>query len=88
MKSLLFQEGATPFEEPELCEAGRLEVPIQIRKDGRVYTFIARDRLMPEDPYLVLVKASAFSIQTGEAYSGTPPSRAIRDFLIKQTAVI
>lgn len=88
MKSLLFQSGATPFAEPDGCGAGRSEVPIQLRKNGRIYTFIARDKLMPEDPYLVLVKAAAFAIQTGEAYNGTPPNRSIRDFLIKSSVVI
>lgn len=88
MKSLLFQEGATPFEEPVGCGLGRQEVPIAIKKDGRTYRFMLRDKIAPEDPYIVMVKAVAFSIQTGEPYNGTPPSRGVKDFLIKQSVVI
>ncbi len=87
MKSLLFQ-GNTPFIEPTTCAIGRQEVPVNIKKDGRVYRFVLRDKIAAEDPYLVLVKAAAFSIQTGEPYNGTPPSRSVRDFLIKQSVVI
>ena len=87
MKSLLFQ-GVTPFVEPEFCAPGRTEVPITLRKDGRLYRFVVRDRIAPEDPYLVLVRAGAHSIQTGEPYNGTPPNRGVRDFLIKQSVII
>lgn len=88
MKSLLFQDGATPFVEPSGCAAGRVETPIDIRKDGRIYRFVARDKVMPEDPYLVLLKATAFSIQTGEALNGLPPERGVRDILIKDSVII
>ena len=87
MKSLLFQ-GVTPFVEPEFCAPGRTEIPITIRQQGRLYKFVLRDRIAPEDPYLVLVRAAAHSIQTGEPYNGTPPNRGVRDFLIKQSVVI
>jgi len=87
MKSLLFQEDAVFFE-PISCAAGRREVPISIRRDGRIYRFVLRDKVAPEDPYLIMVKAAAFSIQTGEPYNGTPPSRSVRDFLIKASVVI
>jgi hypothetical protein len=88
MKSLLFQDGATPFVEPPGCAAGRQEVTVAIRKDGRVYRYTLRDKITVEDPYLMMLKAAAFSIQTGEPYNGTPPSRSVRDFLIKQSVVI
>ena len=87
MKSLLFQEGATPFTEPENCGIGRDEVPMQIRKNGRLYTFIARDRVLPEDPYLIMLKASAFSLANSEAYNGRPPDRSIKDFLIQSSVI-
>jgi len=89
MKSLLFQ-GVTPFVEPPGCAAipCRVEVPISIRKEGRLYTFVLRDKVVPEDPYLVMVKAAAFAIAEAEPYVGRPPSRAIRDFMIKDTVVI
>jgi hypothetical protein len=87
VKSLLFQDGS-PFVEPVGCAAGRQETTINIRKDGRVYRYVLRDKIAAEDPYLMMVKAVAFSIQTGEPYNGTPPSRSVRDFLIKQSVVI
>lgn len=85
MKSLLFQAGATPFSEPSGCTAlpCRTEVVIPVRKGGRIYRFVLRDKVIPEDPYLIMVKAAAFAIQTGEAYNGTPPGREVKDFLIK-----
>lgn len=88
MKSLLFQEDATPFVEPEDCGLGRQEVSVAVKKDGRTYRFLLRDKIAPEDAYVVMVKAAAFSIQTGEPYNGTPPNRSVKDFLIKQSVVI
>ena len=87
MKSLLFQDDP-PFTEPDTCGIGRQEVALNIRKDGRVYRFVLRDKIAAEDPYIMMVRAAAFSIQTGEPYNGTPPSRGVRDFLIKQSVVI
>lgn len=90
MKSLLFQAGETPFIEPENCGAipCRNEVPINIRKDGRLYKFILRDRVVPEDAYVPLVKAIAFAIQQNEPYAGTSPSRSVKDFLVRNNVVI
>lgn len=59
-----------------------------MRKGGRIYRFVVRDKIVPEDPHLMLTRAIAFSIQTGEAYNGTSPSRALKDFLIKDSVVI
>lgn len=89
MKSLLYQ-GLTPFVEPPECASQpcRTEVPITLKKDGRLYTFVLRDKVLPEDPFLVLVKAVAFSIANAEPYVGQPPDRAVKDFLIKDTVVI
>lgn len=88
MKSLLFQAGATDFVEPETCGPGRVEIPIDIRKQGRIYHFVLRDRLLPEDPYFTMVKAKAFAVQTGEAFNGAPPARSLRDILIKDSVII
>lgn len=89
MKSLLFQ-GVTPFIEPPECGSKpcRTEVPITLRKNGRLYQFILRDKVVPEDPYLVLVKAAAFARSQGEPYAGKPPDRGVRDFLIKESVII
>ena len=90
MKSLLFQEGVSPFVEPTDCSAVpcRNEVPITLRKDGRLYRFVLRDRVVPEDPYLMLVKAIAFAVQVNEPHVGKAPERSVRDFLVKNNVVI
>jgi len=90
MKSLLFQVGATPFSEPGGCGAipCRTEVPINIRKDGRIYRFVLRDKVIPEDGYLALVKAMAFAIQMNEPYSGSALDRSVKDFMVKNNVVI
>ena len=89
MKSLLFQD-VTPFTEPDGCSSilCRTEVPITIRKDGRFYRFVLRDKVLPEDGYLMMVKAAAFAIANGEPYNGLPPDRSVKDFLIKDSVVI
>lgn len=86
-KSLLFTAGASPFSEPANCTPGRTEIPITLRKNGRIYRFVLRDKVTVEDPYIVLIKARAFAIRSGEPYGATPPSRAVRDFLIKSSVV-
>jgi hypothetical protein len=87
MKSLLFT-GTLPFSIPPGCTPCRIEVPITIRKHGRLYKMVLRDKIAVDDPYLMMVKALAFAIQTGEPYSGRPPERSVRDFLIKDSVVI
>lgn len=82
MKSILFQPNP-PFVEPDTCKPGREETLIPLVKDGRVYEFTITDKLVCEDPYIVLVKAGAFAIQTDEPLMAVPPPRAIRDVLIK-----
>lgn len=86
-KSLLFS-GTLPYAEPPGCSPGRKEVPITIRKHGRFYRVLLRDKITIEDPYLVLVKAAAFAVQEGEPYAGRTPDRSVRDFLIKHSVVI
>ena len=88
MKSLLFQ--GSIFSEPPGCAAlpCRTEVQISLRKNNRIFRFVLRDKLVPEDPYLVMVKAIAFAIQNSEPYAGKEPDRSIKDFLIKNSVVI
>ncbi len=87
MKSLLFQD-SSPFIEPPSCAPCRQEVTIAVKKAGRIYRFTLRDKIVVEDPYTVMVKAAAFSIQEGEPYNGKTPPRSIKDFLIKSSIVI
>lgn len=88
-KSLLYQEEATTHVLPPGCGlCDRTELPITIRKNGRLYHFVLRDKLVVEDLYLVGIKAAAFAIQQGEPYGGTPAARNVRDFLIKLDVVI
>lgn len=86
-KSLLFS-GTLPYDVPPGCSPGRQEATVTLRNSGRLYTFVLRDKVVIEDPYLVLVKAEAFAIAQGEPYSGTTPPRAVRDFLIKSNVQI
>lgn len=86
-KSILFS-GTLPYTEPDDCKPGRQEVFVTLKKYGRFYRFVVRDKIVVEDPYLVMVKASAFAISEGEPYSGQTPERSVRDFLIKQNVVI
>ncbi len=86
MKSLLFT-GELPFGVPPGCSPCRQESTVTIRKYGRLYTMKIRDKIVVEDPYLVLVKAEAFAISQGEPYNGSVPSRTVRDFLIKSAVV-
>jgi hypothetical protein len=82
MKSLLFS-AVSPFVIPPGCGPSRTEVVQVLRKNGRLYRVVMRDKIVVEDPYLVMVKATAFALQQGETYPGTPPARGIRDFLVK-----
>lgn len=86
-KSILFS-GTLPYVDPPGCGPCRVEVPFTLRKNGRLYKFMVRDKIVVEDPYLILVKAAAFAIREGEPYPGVPPARSVRDFLIKQNVVI
>lgn len=87
MKSLLYGDNS-PFTQPPLCGPCRLEVPVTINKNGRIYRFMLRDKVVVEDPMIVMVKAEAFAIAQGEPYSGRPTPRSIRDFLIRSNVVI
>lgn len=90
MKSLLYQQGQTPFIDPSGCGAlpCRNEVRVNIEREGRLYNFVMRDRVVPEDVHLMMVRAIAFAIQTNEPYAGKPPERAVKDFLVKSNVVI
>jgi hypothetical protein len=86
-KSLLYQD-ATNMTVPPGCGLNdRVEVPVSLRKEGRIYHFVMRDKIVPEDILMILVKASAFAISQGEPYAGTPPARSVKDFLIKDSVV-
>jgi hypothetical protein len=87
-KSLLYQDDA-PMQVPPGCGlCDRVEVPISFRKNGRIYRFVLRDKLVVEDVVVMMMKATAFAISQGEPYAGTPPPRSIKDFLIKQDTVV
>lgn len=59
---------------------------------GQRVTVTVRDTIVPEDPYLNLVRASAFPLQMGggaNARFPVPPvGRDIKDVLIKSTITI
>jgi hypothetical protein len=85
-RSLLFTPGSV-HEHPEVCAPGRQEVKVTVRKNGRLYHLVMRDRIIPEDPYLVLLKAAAFSVAQEEPYMGRLVPRTVRDFLVKTGVV-
>lgn len=76
------------FVQPPGCGPGRQESPVRIQMNGKLYNFVFRDKIVPEDPYIVAVKAIAFAIKRVEEYRGVPPPRTVRDFLIKSNLVI
>jgi len=55
-------------------------IPVQ---DGSMRTIVVRDTIAVEDPYLKLVRAKLFEIQTGQDFSAEVTSRQIKDDLIK-----
>lgn len=57
-------------------------------KNGKIYTMAWRDKVVIEDPYLVMVKGSAYAIQSREPYGATTPRRMYRDYLIKSPLII
>lgn len=87
MLSLLSQPDA-PFTEVPGCGQGRSETVRRYIKNGKIYTMVWRDKVTIEDPYLVLVKSSAYGIRTNEPYGGRTPRRSYRDYLVKSNLVI
>jgi len=49
----------------------------------RVVTVVIRRNVTIEDPLLVLARAKALSIRTGESFNADRTSRSIKDHLIK-----
>lgn len=86
-KSLLFTEGQV-LQPPPGCGPCRQEVRATVRKDGRLYTIVIRDKVVVEDPYFVMVKAAAFAIRQNEPYMGRATPRGVKDFLIKSNVVV
>lgn len=87
MKSLIYQPNS-PFTYTPSCGPKRTEVSITLEQDGRLYTMVVRDKIIVEDPYLLMVKATAFAIKEGEPYNAQRTPRDIRDFLIKNDTVV
>ncbi len=87
-RSILYQDNAPHALPPGCGMCDRNEVPVSLRKDGRIYRFVLRDKIVVEDLLMVMVKAAAFSIAQGEPYAGTPPARSVKDFLIKQDTIV
>jgi len=85
-KSLLFQEGQI-LQLPPTCGPCRQAVVTTFQQNGRTYTLTMRDKVVVEDPYLVLVKATAFAIAQQEPFAARVVSRTIRDTLIKTNTV-
>lgn len=71
---------------------GRREKSIVTTVGGRRVTIIIRDTIVPEDPYLNLVRASAYTFQarsgSNSRFPVPPVGRDIKDFLIRTNVVI
>jgi len=52
-------------------------------KNGQIRTFVMRDELAVEDPYLQLVRAKLSTILTGAEFGANLTDRSIKDDLIK-----
>lgn len=87
MISLLHQPNP-PFDQPPGCSPGRTETTKRFFKNGKVYTMTWRDKITIEDPFLVMVRASAYAIRMNEPYGARTPRRDYRDYLIKSSLVI
>lgn len=87
-RSLLYQPNPTMQVPPGCTLCDRTEISVSLRKNGRIYRFVLRDKVVVEDIVLVMMKAAAFAISQGEPYAGTPPPRQLKDFLIKDSIVI
>ena len=87
MRSLLYQ-GNTPLSEPLTCGLGRNEAEVVLQHNGRKYILQLHDKVAIEDPYLTMVRATAFAIGQGEPYNGKSPERSLKDYLIKDNLVI
>lgn len=74
-----------PYAEPVGAGPGRTERKIVISKYGKLYTITLRDKIVPEDPLLMMIKAEAYAIQNNESNGTKPPDRTVRDFLIKSS---
>ena len=84
-KSLLFGTGQVLEEPPDCARVCRKEVTARFKYKGNLYTLVMRDKVIIEDPYMVLVKAGAYATRTGGPYQGRIVPRSVRDFLIKST---
>jgi len=91
MKSLLYQptiENPTPLRLPATCLLGREERSFTLPYRGKMLTFTVRNKTTVEDSYCSMVKAIAVAQWTVSAYGGVPPTRAMKDFLIKHDSII
>lgn len=70
------------------CGPCRVEQQFSLKMNGKLYTYTLRNKVLPEDWLINASRAEAFSIERAEEYRGTPPSRAVRDALIKSNVEI
>ncbi len=75
----------TPVTFPQslACTRCRNESPFTIQKDNKLLKFVLRDKILPEDPYLVMAKAGAYALAHNGLYPGTTPNRATRGDMIR-----
>jgi hypothetical protein len=62
---------------------GRKEVVTVSNVGGQDITLILRDTIVPEDPYLNLARAAAYSKMTGKIFPAPRVPRSVKDHLIR-----
>lgn len=67
----------------ETTTVRRMETVTHMTAGNNNVRVIVRDTVIPEDPYLNLVRAAAFQIGEGGAFPVPPIGRDIKNFLIK-----
>ncbi|MEI6356757.1 MAG: hypothetical protein WCP53_06605 [Verrucomicrobiota bacterium] len=66
-----------------LAARRRTETTQTFHRDGVRHTLVVRSKVAVEDPYLMLVKATAESIRGGVDLLPEEIPRSIRDFLVR-----
>lgn len=62
---------------------GRREVYVKTKVGGQEVTMIMRDSIVPEDPYLNLARAAAYTRMTGKIFPAPRVPRSVKDHLIR-----
>lgn len=82
-----FQSLTSSMNVPAGCTSCRTESTFSMILNGEKVTVTLRDKILPEDPFLTMVRATAFAIARGGDYRGVPPGRDVRGDLVRGGAI-